>query len=154
MGAVHRRDALKLAVAGAAVVGSAAAAVWADEKKPGAYKFEEAEAAKACRLLARTIDGTKAEAQVVPGIVNNTYILIVRGKKPYLNMRVLLAPLTYVRQPEYWGIEVLGCVTGISLPTVGTYEEFLPLDGIRGTKGIEVIWSAGETERIDVPAKK
>lgn len=154
MDALNRRDALKLAVAGAAVVGSATVAAGADEKKPGVYKFEEAEGAKSCRLLARTIDGTKAEAQVVPGIVNNTYILIVRGKKPYLNMRVSLAPLTYVRQPEYWGIEVIGCVPGIHIPTVGTYEEFLPLDGIRGTKGIEVIWSGGEVERIDVPPKK
>jgi len=38
---------------------------------------------------------------VVPGIVTNTYILIVKGKKPYLNMRVFLSPLTYVRVPEY-----------------------------------------------------
>ena len=51
-----------------------------------------------------------AEANVVPGIVNNTFILIVKGKKPYLNMRVLLAPLIYARQPEYWGIEVIGCL--------------------------------------------
>jgi hypothetical protein len=117
------------------------------------FKFENSEPGNSCRILARTIDGAKAEAKVVPGIVNDTYILIVKGKKPYLNMRVRLSPLTYVRQPEYWGIEVLGCVSGISLPTVGTYEEFLPLDGVRGTCGIEVMWSGGDTEKIDVPPK-
>jgi hypothetical protein len=117
------------------------------------FTFEGAEPTKSCRLLARTVDDTRAEAKVVTGIVNNTYILIVKGKKPYLNMKVLLSPLTYVRQPEYWGIEVVGCVPGVVLPAIGTYEEFLPLDGIRGTKGIEVIWSGGETEKIAVPPK-
>lgn len=117
------------------------------------YKFENAEPGNSCRILARTIDDTSAVAQVVPGIVNNTYFLIVKGKKPYLNMRVRLSPLIYVQQPEYWGIEVLGCVSGILLPTIGTYDESLPLDGIRGKLGIEVIWSDGETEKIDVPPK-
>ena len=115
------------------------------------FKFEKAELGSSCRILPRTIDGAKAEARVVPGIVNNTYILIVKGKKPYLNMKVRLSPLTYVRQPEYWGIEVLGCVSGISLPTIGTYEVFLPLDAVRGTCGIEVVWANGVIERIDVP---
>lgn len=148
-----RRDALKVVTAGMAVLTGSVGIASAQDKKPKTYSFESAEPAKSCRLLARTIDDTKAEAKVVPGIVTNTYILIVKGKKPYLNMRVLLAPLTYVRVPEYWGIEVLGCISGISLPTVGIYEEFLPLDGIRGTKGIEVIWSGGEAEKIDIPPK-
>ncbi len=154
MDAINRRDALRLAAAGAVVVAGSAATAGAQDTKPAAYDFVSAEPAKSCRLLARMIDDTKAEARVVPGIVNNTYILIVKGKKPYLNMKVVLAPLTYVRQPEYWAIEVLGCISGISLPAVGAYDEFLPLDGIRGTKGIEVIWSGGETEKIDVPPKK
>nr|AKB95224.1 hypothetical protein [uncultured bacterium] len=117
------------------------------------YKFEHAEPGNSCRILGRAIDDTSAVARVVQGIVNNTYILIVNGKKPYLNMRVRLSPLTYVQQPEYWGIEVLGCVSGILPPTIGTYDESLPLDGIRGTVGIEVIWSDGDTEKIDVPPK-
>jgi len=117
------------------------------------YNFETAEQSKSCRLLARTIDGFKAQAQVVPGFVNDTYFAIVQGKKPYLNMTVTLSPLTYVRQPEYWGIEVIGCVSGIVLPAIGSYDEHLSLDGIRGTKGIEIIWANGETERFPVPTK-
>jgi len=31
------------------------------------------------------------------------YVLVVRGMKPYLNMRVDLVPLVYIRQPEYGG---------------------------------------------------
>jgi hypothetical protein len=152
MDEITRRRALQVVgVTGAALLANSAAAN-ADEKTPGgAYSFLQADQAKSCRLLARTIDGTKAEAKVVPGIVNGTYILIVSGKKPYLNMQVRLSPVTYVRQPEYWEIEVVGCLTGIGLPAIGAYSEHLPLDAVRGTKGIEVVWAGGEKERLPVP---
>src|SRR5690349_11091211 len=101
---VTRREALKVTVAAGLAVGAAATARAEDRDKGAAdYSFEVAEPAESCRLLARTIDGTRAEARVVPGFVNDTYILIVRGKKPYQNMRVVLAPRTYVRVPDYWG---------------------------------------------------
>jgi hypothetical protein len=90
------------------------------------------------------------EAQVVPGIVPGTFILIVSGTKPYLNMRVSLSPLVYIRQPEYWGIEVVGSMIGIGLPTTAPYTVSLPLDGILGTEGIEVI-GATNRKRFDVP---
>lgn len=96
----------------------------------------------------RVIDFEKAE--VHPGIVPKTYILVVSGTKPYVNMKVELVPLVYVRQPEYWGIEVVGSLPGVGLPTTAPYTVSLPLDGILGTKGIEVI-GANKTEKIDVP---
>jgi hypothetical protein len=68
-------------------------------------------------------------------------------------MKVMLSPLVYVRIPEYWGIEVLGCVNGIVLPTIGTYQELLPLEGTIGTKGIEVIWANGEIQRFEIAHK-
>ena len=40
------------------------------------------------------------------------YVLHVSGTKPYLNMQVDLVPLVYIQQPEYWGIEVVGCLPG------------------------------------------
>ena len=89
-------------------------------------------------------------ARVIGGFLPNTYILVVSGTKPYLNMNVELSPLTYIRQPEYWGIEVVGSLRGIGLPTTAPYSVSLPLDSILGTKGIEVI-GAGEREQIDVP---
>jgi hypothetical protein len=90
------------------------------------------------------------EAKVVPGVVPNTFILVVNGTKPYLNMTVELSPLVYVRQPEYWGIEVVGKLRGIGLPATAPYTVSLPLDGIVGTKGIEVI-GANDRRPIDVP---
>jgi hypothetical protein len=97
----------------------------------------------------RIIDFEKAE--VVPGIVPNTFILIVSGVKPYTNMKVSLVPLVYIKQPDFWGIEVVASLPGgIGLPALGPYTVSLPLDGIRGTKGIEVI-GATKTEKIKVP---
>ncbi|MEV0384357.1 hypothetical protein [Nonomuraea sp. NPDC050643] len=90
------------------------------------------------------------EARVVPGIVPKTFILIVSGTKPYLNMKVELSPLVYIRQPEYWGIEVIGSLSGIGLPTTAPYTVSIPLDGILGTKGIEVI-GANNKKTFDVP---
>lgn len=53
---------------------------------------------------------------------------------------------------EYWGIEVVGSLHGIGLPATGPYTVFLPLDGIIGTKGIEVI-GATKKLQIAVPPK-
>lgn len=92
------------------------------------------------------------EAKVVSGIVPRTYFLIVSGTKPYLNMTVELSPLVYIRRPEYWGIEVVGSLPGIGLPATAPYTVSIPLDGILGTKGIEVI-GANKREKIKVPPR-
>ena len=68
-------------------------------------------------------------------------------------MRVRLEPLVYVQQPEYWGIEVVGCLTGgICLTAVRPFTESIPLAGITGTKGIEVV-GATCTKKFEVPPK-
>ncbi|MEV6973099.1 hypothetical protein [Kitasatospora sp. NPDC093806] len=90
------------------------------------------------------------EARVVPGIVPETFILVVRGTLPYLNMTVRLSPLVYIRRPEYWGIEVIGSLHGLGLTATAPYTVSLPLDGVLGTRGIEVI-GANRTEQIAVP---
>jgi len=101
-------------------------------------------APSSCRL----IDFEKAE--VHPGIIPETYFLTVRGTKPCINMEVRLVPLVYVKCPEEWGIEVVGCLpTGVCLPTVGPYDTTIPLAGITGSKGIEVI-GANKRESCDV----
>lgn len=92
------------------------------------------------------------QAQVVGGIVSGTYILIVSGTKPYLNMDVHLSPLIYVRRPEYWGIEVIGTLSGIGIPRTAPYHVYLDLTGLTGTKGVEVL-GAKTRKRIDVPPK-
>ncbi|GAA3665708.1 hypothetical protein GCM10022224_032500 [Nonomuraea antimicrobica] len=90
------------------------------------------------------------EARVVPGIVPDSFILVVSGTKPYLNMTVRLSPLVYVTQPEYWGIEVVGALPGVGLPATAPYTVALPLDGVLGTKGIEVV-GATRRKTFDVP---
>jgi hypothetical protein len=96
----------------------------------------------------RLIDFERAEVR--PGFLPGTYILVVSGTKPYLNMQVELSPLVYVRRPEYWGIEVIGSLPGIGLPTLTPYTVSLPLDGIQGSIGIEVI-GANQTQLINIP---
>src|SRR5919112_6700832 len=67
------------------------------------------------------------------------FLLRVGGTKPYANMSVDLSPLVHIRQPEYWGIEVVGRLRGgIGLPAVAPYTASIPLAGITGTEGIEV----------------
>ena len=78
--------------------------------------------------------------------------LQVSGRKPYANMWVDLAPLAYVGRPEYQGIEVVGRLPlGIGLRSEeAQYDLSIPLYGITGTEGVEVI-GATRSERIAVP---
>ena len=60
---------------------------------------------------------------------------------------VPLVPLTYVRQPEHWGIEVVACPTtkasaladGPVVPPFRVYKASITFFGPLGTCGIEVI---------------
>jgi hypothetical protein len=65
------------------------------------------------------------EVQVRPGFISKTYFLIVSGVKPWITMDVRLMPLIYVVKPEYWGIEVIGCQSGIGLPMEWPYTKVL-----------------------------
>ncbi|MEU8609381.1 hypothetical protein AB0C29_15400 [Actinoplanes sp. NPDC048791] len=77
--------------------------------------------------------------------------LVVAGQKPFANMVVSLNPLRYVQKPEYWGIEVVGCMPPIGQPAIVPYVVELNLAGYIGTRGIEVI-GASHTERIELAA--
>lgn len=89
------------------------------------------------------------DAQVNGGFVNGTYFLTVSGEKPYINMEVRLSPLIYVKRPEFWQIEVLGILPGFGLPAFAPYSETISLDGVIGTKGIEVV-GATVSKLIDI----
>lgn len=78
------------------------------------------------------------------------FILRVGGVKPYANMGVELVPVVYIRQPEFWEIEVVGTLRGFGLPALAPYSVSLPLAGTLGSKGIEVV-GATRRERFDVP---
>lgn len=103
--------------------------------------------AKSCRVI------DFENVQIRPGIVKDTWIVIVNGTKPCINMSVELVPLVYIDQPEYWGIEVVACLPGgICLTATAPYTISRPLDGVRGTKGIKII-GATKSEKYNVPPK-
>ncbi len=91
------------------------------------------------------------EARVVPGFVNDTYILVVTGEVSSASVRPRLVPRVYVRQPEYWEIDLVGCSQGdVQIPVTKPYIVSLPLDGVRGTKGIKLIGKDKE-KTLEVP---
>jgi hypothetical protein len=119
------------------------------EKGPDAAKLHAKFRALPSSEACRRIDFEKIDIR--PGIVNGTWILVVRGTKPCINMKVQLVPYVYIQQPDYWGIEVVGCLPdGICLPATAPYVESIPLAGITGKKGIEVI-GATKQEKRDIP---
>jgi hypothetical protein len=88
-----------------------------------------------------------SKAVVAPGKTPDSLVLTVSGQKPRDaegGAPVKLQPLTYVTQPEYWKIEVLWDSTNAIFQVVTPFTVSIPLDGIRGTRGIEV---AGETKK-------
>lgn len=93
------------------------------------------------QIMARLIDFETTDIQ-----------LAVTGTTPNRDAKVELSPRQYVTQPEYWGIEVVETYHGM-LPSIGHYSVSISLEGIVGTKGIEVI-GATRSEKRDVPPKK
>lgn len=111
-------------------------------------EFKDLPVAESCRL----IDFEEIEILILESFPPQ-YVLVVKGTKPYLNMTVQLVPLVYVRQPEYWGIEVVGCLPGIGLPALAPYTVSIPLSGITGTEGMEVI-GATRSEKRAIPPEE
>lgn len=97
-------------------------------------------------VLASTTQATSSRvisfdsANVVGGFINDTYFLTVIGEAPCLNMDVNLVPLIYIDCPEFWGIEVVGTLPGgFCVTAMKPFAVTIPLDGVTGTLGIEVI---------------
>ncbi|MDQ1288353.1 MAG: hypothetical protein QG622_1918 [Actinomycetota bacterium] len=95
----------------------------------------------------RRIDFEKASvtplvsAAVPPSV---RYRLTVSGTRSATNVSVKLVPVVYDQQPEYWGIQVTGCSSGIGLTVLTSYTVTYDFTGPRGTCGVEVI---GTTKR-------
>lgn len=106
------------------------------------FNFEEP--TTTCGLMAYT------KATIRPGFIKDTWFLVVSGTKTWSNIQVSLNPMIYVRKPEYWEIEVVGCISGVGVPTEEPYIVTIPLEGITGHKGIEVV-GAMKREKFIVP---
>ena len=89
-------------------------------------------------------------AELRPGFVKGTYFLIVKGTKPWVTMVVSFSPYIYIRQPEYWEIEVVGTQNGIGLPRTAPFEHAEDVTASLGTKGVDVIGS-NQTIRVALP---
>jgi len=128
-----------------------AAAVLADGRsRPGRAipPTEKAPPTTHCRV----IDFESAQVHTSPTVPTQR-VLVVHGEKPYLNMQANLVALVYIRQPEYWGIEVTGCLPEVGLPAVTSYVAKFDLEGTIGTRGIDVI-GASRSEKIDIPVAR
>jgi len=82
------------------------------------------------------------KAVVDAGQEPGSLVLTVTGDKPRDAQRgspVKLEPVAYTTQPEYWKIEVLWDSANANLPMVTPFTVSISLDGIRGTKGVEVV---------------
>jgi hypothetical protein len=100
------------------------------------------------------IDFVRAEV-ITPMIYPPQPRLVVSGVKPHPDVEVTLVPLTYVSQPPYHGIQVVGSTSDegphVSQPIANVpFHVELDLEGCSGSAGVEVI-GATKTEQIDVP---
>jgi hypothetical protein len=106
--------------------------------------FEAARAAQSSKLI--SFDSAEVKRCGFVGAP----VLVVTGQAPCLNMKVSLQPLIFIRCPEYWGIEVVGTLPGaFCLPAIKPFKVTIPLTGITGSQGIEVI-GANKTQKIDL----
>jgi hypothetical protein len=104
----------------------------------------ELPAAQSCRLL----EFSSARVTANKG----AFFLTVEGEKPYVNMTVELSPRIYIRRPEFWEIEVVGCNNGIGLPKMTPYSVTIDLHGVIGTQGIVVV-GADKSKKIPISKK-
>ncbi|HLJ87768.1 MAG TPA: hypothetical protein VKZ53_13160 [Candidatus Angelobacter sp.] len=92
------------------------------------------------------------KAEIAAGDRPGAHILRVRGNTPSgsaAGCPVKLEPQMYVTQPEYWQIQVLWDRREAIFPSLCSYDVSIPLDTIRGTKGVEVTGS-NRSLKIDI----
>ena len=101
--------------------------------------------------LCRELDFDRAE---LTQIVKGYWVVKVHGVKPHAHMKVELAPVEHLRQPDYWQIKIRGCVSeDIMTPKKTPYTVTLPLTAAKGIKGIEVVGTSNR-QSIDIPKAK
>lgn len=73
--------------------------------------------------------------------------LMASGTLPCLNMEAELLEAVYIRQPEWWEIELTGKMEGdICLESIKPYTIRKDISGCIGTRGIIVMGSDGSRE--------
>ena len=95
-----------------------------------------------------TIDFEQASVAPDPNDPTQS-VLTVSGTKPSLSMSVSLNQLVYIQQPDFWGIEVVGCMPEIGLPATAPYKVTHTFTPPLGKCGVEVI-GASSTQKFDL----
>ena len=75
-------------------------------------------------------------------------LLLVSGIKQWADLRVTLEPMSYRETPDFWVIEVVGRLVGRGLPALVDFCAALPLEGIQGRRGIEIVGATKSERRM------
>jgi hypothetical protein len=110
--------------------------------------FESLPYAQACRRVDFDFVEVREAARLGGG-----RLLLVSGVKSWADLRVTLEPLPYREMPDFWVIEVVGRLTASGLPALVDFCVALPLESIRGCKGIEIIGATKSERRVLNPGK-
>lgn len=86
-----------------------------------------------------------SHSEIVPGLIDGTFFLLVSGSKPWITLDVSLQPRVHISRPDYLGVEVVGLQRGQILPNPAPYSLAIEITHITGNKGIEVIGASSST---------
>jgi hypothetical protein len=78
-------------------------------------------------------------------------LLLVSGVKTWADLRVTLEPLPCREMPEFRVIEVVGRLTGTGLRALVDFSVALPLEAVRGSRGIEIVGATKSERRVLSP---
>ena len=98
------------------------------------------------------------KARVRAGFINGSWVLDVDLWKIMSNIQVILEPVMYIDQPDWWRIKVIGCYVGDVGATVmqphtaslwlATADEKSGWISFIGKRGIEIEGAEGKVEQI------
>jgi hypothetical protein len=104
--------------------------------------FDRLPVAQTCRRI--DFDWVSIEAATR----DHSAVVSVGGIKHWLNLTIMLVPRCYQTRPEYWSIEVVGALPGYGVSAFVDYNVILALDGICGSRGIEIVGATKSERRI------
>ena len=108
--------------------------------------FDSLPFAQACRR----VDFDFVEVRE-PALAGGSQLLLVSGVKAWADLRVTLEALPCRETPEFRVIEVVGRLTGSGLPALVDFSAALPLGGVQGSKGIEIVGATKSERRLLSP---
>jgi hypothetical protein len=80
-------------------------------------------------------------------------MLVVKGTKPYQNMKVSLKTEIFVQQPDWWPYRVIGTLPSIDLPMTAPYTVQADVTKTLGKFGIEVVGKK-KRKKLSIPKPK